>query len=663
MNAKRLDIRITLYVGLCLLVTVATICVYSAFSMRAIADHEAQEIAVAVARENALVIVAELEVAMDAARTMAQVLATIKTGDSQTSMTRHQVNDFLKEILKKNPSFIGSYTLWEPNAFDGKDAEHVGAYGHDRTGRFIPYWTRGGNGQMVLEALMDYETAGPGDYYQLPKTTKLECIIDPYTYPIQGKDVLLTSLVVPIIANGTFCGIAGIDLRLDYLQQRVDQIHIFDGAGRIGLISNNGTVAGFTEHGELVGKNAETILSNKGNSLLYIARGENKFQVRDGQVKVFSPIKVGHSATPWSVYLVVPKKNFSATGTLLIRKQIGIGTICTLIALVLIWIMAKGIERPIDRIIDGLNQGTVQVSSAAEQLSSSSQMLAAGASEQAASFEETSSSLEEMSSMSKQNADSANQANSLSNETQSINQSCSGVMQDMAAAIGEVNDASLETKKIVQTIDEIAFQTNLLALNAAVEAARAGEIGAGFAVVADEVRNLALRASEAAKNTSGQIEHITRKINDAMEMVFKSVEEFDKVGQNAGEVNGLVAEISTASNEQAGKIEQVNATIAEMSKVTQETAANAEQSAAASEELNAQAGQMEGFVKELVALVGKNITTPVKVRGAAGTTGPGARKVLAPPGKKRAAGNVAHRKAKIVRPDQIIPMDDDFKDF
>ncbi|MGQ9695846.1 MAG: methyl-accepting chemotaxis protein [Thermodesulfobacteriota bacterium] len=208
---------------------------------------------------------------------------------------------------------------------------------------------------------------------------------------------------------------------------------------------------------------------------------------------------------------------------------------------------------------------------------SMSQSLSAAASEQAASLEETSSSLEEITSMTRQNAGNAHQANNLMNDTQEVINKADGSMKELTTSMKDISQASEETVKIIKTIDEIAFQTNLLALNAAVEAARAGEAGAGFAVVADEVRNLAMRAAEAARNTSEMMADIVGKIKNGEKLVKVTGEGFREIIERSSKVVNLIQEIAAASQEQAQGIEQINKAVTEMNNLTQRNAAAAEE--------------------------------------------------------------------------------------
>jgi len=230
--------------------------------------------------------------------------------------------------------------------------------------------------------------------------------------------------------------------------------------------------------------------------------------------------------------------------------------------------------------------------------------LAQGASDQAASLEETSASLEEMASRTQQNADNARLATELMSETKVITRTANDSMDELEESMAHISAASEDTAKIIKTIDEIAFQTNLLALNAAVEAARAGEAGSGFAVVADEVRSLAIRAAEAAQDTSSLIENTATKVHDGSLLMNKTNEDFDKVEESVHKVSDLIGEISQASTEQTDGINQLNKAVSQVDRITQQNAASSEESASAAMEMNDQIQGMKDMSRDLMILVG-----------------------------------------------------------
>jgi methyl-accepting chemotaxis protein len=362
----------------------------------------------------------------------------------------------------------------------------------------------------------------------------------------------------------------------------------------------------------------------------------------------------------------------SATAAAAVTLTLIVTVLGAVVAFVLGFFLPRSVTVPVHRVAAGLAEGSDQVASASAQVSAASQSLAEGSSEQASAIEETSASIEELSAMTTQNAENANQANNLMKETGRVVNEANESMQELTVAMKEITTGSEDTAKIIKTIDEIAFQTNLLALNAAVEAARAGEAGAGFAVVADEVRNLAMRSAESAKSTANLIDDSIRRIKNGSDIVAKTNEAFDRVLGGTKKVDELFREIAAASNEQAQGIAQIGKAIAEMDKVVQQNAANAEESASASEELNAQAMQMKDMVAELIAVVrGKEAAHPASRAKDIDTghtkAGSPAVRLDAP---KSPSVRDQHRKtaaagAEIVKPDEIIPMNDhdEFRDF
>jgi hypothetical protein len=347
-----------------------------------------------------------------------------------------------------------------------------------------------------------------------------------------------------------------------------------------------------------------------------------------------------------------------------------------LLVVVLAFYFSFWVIRPMTEIISELSDSHERVTASSETMAASSQGLAESAAEQASSLEESSASLEEMSSMTRQNSERAEEANRLMKDNQKVVREADDAASALSESMADISKSSVETRKIVKTIDEIAFQTNLLALNAAVEAARAGEAGAGFAVVAEEVRNLALRAAEAARNTADLITGTVENVQTGAELVHRTNEAFSRVTETSMQAIELVEEIAAASREQDQGIAQIAGAIAEIDKLTQQHVSNSEQTAAVSHEISVQADRLKENLSRLADLVGRRAGNNDRAPAAAGNeTG-----VLALGGTRaEGTGGARSRNQDVGRTEgpgrkrdggreigarELLPLDDsDFADF
>ena len=323
---------------------------------------EGYEISRAIAGE----VRAELEVSLDSARALSHAFAGVII---QGKADRETFNLSLKNILKENPQFLGAWAAFEPNALDGRDSDFVNTAGHDQTGRFIPYWFRSGD-KIDLEPLKDYDVPGAGDYYLLSKNSGQETILEPYMYPVGNKEVLLTSLVAPVIVNGKTIGVVGIDISLDTLSDQLSKVKVLS-TGYVNLVSNGGLWSGGTENQAHLGKPITTDGASEFEGALSAIKNGQKYELSrhsrslDAEVKgIFYPVSIGKTTTPWSVLTSLPTHEIMQSAREIDRILIYSAAAIILVTVLLSVFVSNGIANPIQQITEqmaGLASGRLNI--------------------------------------------------------------------------------------------------------------------------------------------------------------------------------------------------------------------------------------------------------------------------------------------------------------
>lgn len=578
MTLRSIQQRIALIGGLCLLTTAGILIGYSVYlassTQQLVSNRVSQQ-----AQDEALQtlqhlggkyageIRAEFTKALEAARGMATTFAVAKMGAADNGgleIGRDQVNAVLLNVLKSYPDFNGTYSCWEPDAIDGQDALFAGTQNgnNEQTGRFTPYWTRGADGKIAVQPLVEYDTLDKhpngvlkGGWYIGPKENRRESVLGPLPYIVQGKQVWLATLSVPIVVDGRFMGVAGTDYNLDFVQKISQEVSgkLFDGQGEVAIISDQGLVVAESRHPNLIGEHFKQVLPDDWQAALgSIQKGEELARLDDrGMVIVFAPIELGRTGKPWSMMLKIDKDIVLAKAAALeaemqtqssrsMLQQIGVGVFISLLAVIALWISSRSVALPIRK--------AAQLAGAIQRGDFSQRLAHRSADE----VGQLSASLDRM-------------AESLQQQVHVAERISQGDLTVDVRLASDGDQLGLALRRMVDNLNELVSQVQLssalindkagevtrlshdLSGGATESASAVTEISATINQMASQIRQTSEYAGE-ANSLSRDSERSARGGNELMATLKGAMQEINQSGQDITNIIRAIEEIATQTN-------------------------------------------------------------------------------------------------------------------
>ncbi|QEA38456.1 HAMP domain-containing protein [Pistricoccus aurantiacus] len=336
MHFKSLRSFVVVLVGACILTVVAALVLYSVISTsrsqaaveaqtRELIESSTKERLMVLASAQAEAIQGRMEHAMTLGRNLAATNALMgkrdANGEPLLQLSREELSNLVRDTVIENPELLDAFIGWAPNAF-GNDSDFLSKTeeGFDENGRFMPWWYRDANGEMQVFPLgsdleneeLDSLGFRKGEYYLCVKENKRACITDPHFYDYNGETKMLTSFNAPIMVEGEFRGIAGVDLSLDFIQGLLREANqsLYQGAGEMRLISSHGVIGADTANASNLSTLAKEAVSEEALTSFARAQGSGalyEFNETDSQFELHWPFKVGDNPKPWVLSIRLPE--------------------------------------------------------------------------------------------------------------------------------------------------------------------------------------------------------------------------------------------------------------------------------------------------------------------------------------------------------------------
>lgn len=590
---------------------------------------------------------------------------------------RHVVNMYLRNAIENNHSAVGVYAAFLPNALDGVDEANKGAYdlATNEVGRFAVYWAFNKQGKAVEkvmseEIINDTSPNSTGQalnsWFACPINQQKKCLLEPYIDNVNGKNILMTSITMPIKFGNQIVGVVGIDIALSDIQIKVKAFSakIADGKSRVLIISEKKTVIADSYNSKNQGAQLSEIINN---TELIEGINENSYSFT-----LLKRIHLGNIAK-WSIYTEIPKEyisdNVNQTMSVLdqgtedqLTRVLYMSFLVLIIGSVVIFFMAEKLTVPLRSVAKVLKQiasddadltQRINVNSKDEtgQLAHSFNQFVGGlaniisqfseggkttfsASETSKALSITTNSLlanqksmiemaataaEEMSQTSTVVAQNAVSTADASREVKSeasngilklkqTTSTISTLAEQMQYSNKQVDKLSINSDNIVNVLNvikSVAEQTNLLALNAAIEAARAGELGRGFAVVADEVRALAGRTASSVFEIEIVINELQVSTKEMVATISENVKRAETCSKKSRETQYIFEIIEKKMTDMTGMAVNIASAAEEQSHASENISSTLQNINTTSDEL-VQSAQQTLKVSEELLILGKD---------------------------------------------------------